>query len=154
MLNDPNAGYCNGGASPTGGSGAAPSTLLASPAPSATRRPHVSPPPHPFPAPAGSTDTSTSTSHAHTVALGTGVGVSMGVGLLFLILALVYLRRRKARKHTETISPDVMVSRQQDVELIGDENNGKKAEKGKNIVESSSSSIHSEQLPPYAAEDR
>jgi hypothetical protein len=65
----------------------------------------------------------------------------MGVSLLILIIAFLFLRRRKARKHTHTIGADIMVTGPQDIELT------------KGEVGSSASSMHSEQLPPYAARE-
>jgi hypothetical protein len=149
LSKDPNAGYCNGGGSPTIGSGASPSTFATSHVPSATAPTHASRPPHPIPTSGTIIGAAPSSSHAHTLAIGTGVGVSVGASLLILILAFVLLRRRKSRNHKETIGSDIMVSRQQDVQPSKNE---KKSIKG-NIVESSASSTHSEQLPPYAAEE-
>jgi hypothetical protein len=74
----------------------------------------------------------------------------MGVSLLILIVAVIRLRRRRARKHTETIGADIMVSRQQDVDTSDEGKYEKKTEKVKG-VESSASSTHSEALPPYTA---
>jgi len=149
LSNDPNAGYCNGGAgaSPTASSAAAPSTLvpsLSSWPTWATAIPRPTPPPHPVPTPGNSTVVVASSSHTHTVAIGAGIGVSMGASLLILIVAFIVVRRRKARKHSETIGADIIVARPQDAESM----KGGKYEEG---VESSGSSTHSEPLPPYTA---
>lgn len=84
------------------------------------------------------------------MAIGAGVGVSMGVSLLILVIAFIFVRRRKARKHSETIGADIMVARPQDVESMKDGKGGKEMGKEKG-VESSGSSTHSEPLPPYTA---
>ncbi|KAE9368205.1 hypothetical protein N431DRAFT_560703 [Stipitochalara longipes BDJ] len=148
LSNDPNAGYCNGGGALPTGSGASPSTLLTSILPSATGQPWATPPPSPLPTSGESGAATVSTSHEHTVAIGTGVGVSMGASLLILIIAFILLRRRRARKHTGTIGADVIVTRQQGIELTQGRRDEKIMAKGK-VVESSASSTHSEPLPPY-----
>ena len=72
--------------------------------------------------------------------IGIGVGVSMGASILLLIIGLVLFRRRKT---SSTIGAHVMVSRGQI------EEDGKGRVKKNKEVESSSTSIHSEQLPTY-----
>jgi len=129
LSQDPNAGYCNSGASPTVSSTAAPSTLPTS---------YPSPPPHAvseFPA---------ATTDSHTVAIGVGVGVSMGVSLLILIVAFLLVRRRKARKHSEMIGADGVVAKQYEPE-------GTRVEKGHKVeaVESSGILTDMEPPPPY-----
>jgi hypothetical protein len=151
LSNDPNAGYCNGGvgggSSPTS-SGASPSTLLTSIIPTATGQPWATPPPSPLPTTIEPEAAATSNSHNHALVVGTGVGVSMGASLVILMIAFVLLRRRRARKHNGTIGADVLVTRQQDIELMKGGKYEKNIAQG-NVLESSASSTHSEPLPPY-----
>jgi len=66
--------------------------------------------------------------------------------LFILVVAFILMRRRRVRKHKGTIGADIMVVRQQDVELV----TGKKEKEiEKEKIESSGNSTHSEPLPPY-----
>jgi hypothetical protein len=73
----------------------------------------------------------------------------MGASLVILVIAFMFVRRRKTRKHSETIGADIVVARPHDIESM----KGGKGEKGEeeNSVASSGSSTHSEPLPPYTA---
>jgi hypothetical protein len=70
------------------------------------------------------------------------------VSLLILIIAFMLVRRRKARRATETIGADIIVTGPMGA-WAAKKQRGEKDKAKFNYVESSSSSINSEPLPLY-----
>jgi hypothetical protein len=67
---------------------------------------------------------------------------------MILIIVFALMRRRKARKASETIGADIMVTRPLGEEKVASEKGEK--EKGKERgVDNSGNSVHSEPLPMY-----